>query len=157
MTSSFNNTNDKWKLKKKVFGFFFQKWQFGRFPKIEENQNYHKLLEIVSSGFFFTGMTLWDVPKMVLFRSGFFFHKWRSGDFPEFGHNQLSSRDISFTWHHVTDVMVPIGSLGDDVTGDHDVIGCPIYVTSSQAKNWIMDFFSRNDALAFSQNAPDKG
>ena len=57
----------------------------------------------------------------------------------------------------MTDVVVFIGSLGDDVTGDHDVIGCPIYVTSSQAKNGIMDFFSRNDALAFSQNAPDKG
>ena len=94
-------------------------------------------------------MTLWDVPNMVLFWSGFFFHKWRSGDFPEFGHNQLSSRDISFTWHHVTDVMVPIGSLGDDVTGDHDVIGCPIYVTSSQAKNWIMDFFPEMTLLHF--------
>ena len=53
--------NENWR--KKVFGFFFQKWQFGRFPKIEENQNYHKLLEIVSSGFFF--------------------QEWRSGMFPK--------------------------------------------------------------------------
>ena len=66
---------------KKSFGFFFQKWRSRDFPKIEENKNHPKLLQIVYFGFIF--------------------HKWRSGEFPEFGYKQLWSRDIfsrDVTW-----------------------------------------------------------
>ena len=46
------------------------------------------------------------------------------------------------------DDMVPIGRLGDDVTGKHDVISCPISMTTSRAKHfWI--FFPEMTVLDF--------